>query len=356
MQNCVPRRKQILCWLLTSGVLFAVAQPARADRAKLLVGSGGDDSVIAFDEQSGRSLGELIPSGSGGLVEPDSMSWGPDGQLYISSGRTPEESAILRYDAHTGAFIDRFASGGGLTRPYGHAFGPDGLLYVSSFLSDQILRYDADSGAFVDVFASGNGAPGGVNGPNGLAFGPDGKLYVTTEGSVSGSFPGLPSEVLRFDIATAQAEVFIAQPDPSSTGLGYVSLLGLLFGPDCDAAGYSRGRCELFVSDFGNDIRRYDLQGKLLAQLSTSYTDTTPSSNAIGALALGAHAQLFTVGFDQRADRDEIGAVLRFDTETNAPHPLKKQMGALFVAPTAELQRPIGVLSTSSRPRCSHAR
>ena len=352
MQDCVPRQKQVMRWLLLLGVLCVSTQTARADRARLLVASGGDDAIIAFDEHSGRSLGELISSGSGGLSEPDTMSWGPDGRLYISSGRTPEESAILRYDARTGAFIDRFASGGGLTRPYGHAFGEDGYLYVSSFLSDQILRYAADSGEFVDVFASGNGEPAGLNGPNGLAFGPDGKLYVTTEGSVEGNFPGLPSEVLRFDVATGDSEVFIAQPEPSPTGLGYVSLLGLVFGPDCEAKHRKRGSCDLFVSDFGNDIRRYDLNGKLLAQLATSYTDTTPSSNAIGAIALGAHAQLFTVGFDQRAGLEEIGAVLRFDAETNAPHPLRQQTGALFVAPTAELKRPIGVLSTATLPKC----
>ena len=353
MQDGILRRKQVMSWLLALAVLCVSARTARADRAVLLVGSSGDDAVVAFDEHSGRSLGEFVSPGSGGLSEPDSMSWGPDGRLYISSGRTPEASAILRFDAHTGAFIDRFASGGGLTRPYGHAFGADGYLYVSSFLSDQILRYDADSGAFVDVFASGNAEPGGVNGPNGLAFGPDGKLYVTTEGSVQGSFPGLPSEVLRFDVTTGESEVFIAQPEPSPTGLGFVSLLGLVFGPDCAAKHAKRGDCDLFVSDFGNDIRRYDLHGKLLAQLSTSYTNTTPSSNAIGAIALGAHAQLFTVGFDQRAGQDEIGAVLRFDAETNAAHPLRQSPGALFVTPTAELKRPIGVLSTATLPKCA---
>lgn len=351
MQDPAPGRKPSLPWFLAFGVVLLAVQSAHAQRALLLVGSGGDDSVVAFDERTGRSLGAFISPGSGGLVDPDAMSWGPDGRLYVSSGRSSEESAILRYDAHSGAFIDRFASGGGLTRPYGHAFGPDGLLYVSSFLSDQILRYDAQSGAFVDELAHGNGAPGGANGPNGLAFGPDGKLYVTTEGSVQGNFPGLPSEVLRYDIATGESEVFIAQPEPSETGLGYVSLLGLLFGPDCDARRSERD-CDLFVSDFGNDIRRYDLQGNLLAQLTTSYTDTIPSSNAIGALALGAHEQLFTVGFDQRDDHDEIGAVLRFDARKNEAHPRAKLAGALFVEPTAELHRPIGVLSTATLPRC----
>jgi DNA-binding beta-propeller fold protein YncE len=282
------------------------------------------------------------------LTEPDALSIGPDGRLYVSSGETEADSAILRFDAQDGHFIDRFAFGGGLLRPYGHAFGPDGLLYVSSFLSDQILRYDADSGVFVDVFAQGTGASGGVNGPNGLAFGPDGMLYVTTEGSIDGSFATpLPSEVLRFDIVTGESEVFVAQPATSPSGAGFVSLLGLAFGPDCRPSScvFDRpGRCDLFVSDFANDIRRYDRRGRLIAQYETSYTDTLPSSNAIGALAFGEHDQLFTVGFDLRED-DAPGAVLRFDVRRNSPHPRPFEMGAFFVSPTPALRRPIGVLA-----------
>lgn len=351
------RSKWIGLFLALALSTSADAQLAHArDHEKLLVGNSGADSVVAFDEHTGRFLGAFIAADSGGLIEPDALSFGPDGQLYVSSGRDPEESAILRYDATTGAFIDRFAEGGGLTRPYGHAWGPDGLLYVSSFLSDQILRYDARTGEFVDVFATGTGEPGGANGPNGLAFGPDGKLYVTTEGSVLGEFPGLPSEVIRFDIETGESETFIAQPDPSPTSPGYVSLLGILFGPDCHSRdSRARAKCDVFVNDFANDIRRYTLSGDLIAQLSTNYTGTLPSSNATGALSFGAHNALFTVGFDQRDGADNIGAVLRFDTRTNEMRPLGSNEGALFVAPTSVLSRPIGVLSTSTRTEsCRH--
>jgi hypothetical protein len=214
------------------------------------------------------------------------------------------------------------------------------------------LRYDARSGAFVDVFASGTGQPGAANGPNGLAFGPDGKLYVTTEGSVAGTFPGLPSEVLRFDIGTRVSEVFVAQPAPAPSSPGYVSLLGLVFGPDYHAhvSGHQNA-CDLFVSDLANDIRRYDVHGVQKAQLSTNYTGTTPSSNAIGALTLGEDRTLFTVGFDQRPEAQEIGVILRYDAVTNAPRPRAPNPGALFVAPSAALARPIAVLSSSQLNR-----
>ena len=143
----------------------------------LLITNTEADNVVAYSQVFSGEIpfGVFISTGTGGLDSPDTMVIGPDGRLYISSGTTPTNSAILRFDANGGTFIDVFASGGGLLRPYGAVFGPDGFS-VASFLSDQILRYDSTTGAFVDVFAAGNALPGGLNGPDGLAFGPDGKL------------------------------------------------------------------------------------------------------------------------------------------------------------------------------------
>ncbi|MDY7233323.1 hypothetical protein [Hyalangium rubrum] len=314
----------------------------------LLVGGTRTHNVVKLDEQTGEFLGDFVPASSGGLVAPDALVIGPDGHLYITSGDTEENSAVLRYDGKTGQFIDRFASGHGLFRPYGMVFGPDNLLYVSSFLSDRILRFNGTTGAFVDVFATGDGRPGGLNGPNGLAFGPDGKLYVSTEGTVAvngqATFPGLPSQVLRYDTATRQSEVFIDQPALSPAGAGYISLLGVVFGPDCDAPG---GTCDLFVSDYANDIRRYELGTRALkATLSTNYSGVVPTKNNLGSLTFGTEARLYTVGFDSSTDGQMKGAVLRFDGRTNAPAPASGNAGALFVAPDARLVRPIGITFT----------
>ncbi len=314
------------------------------ERGVLLVGNTRAHNVVKLDEQSGEYLGEFITASSGGLVAPDSVIVGPDGNVYVASGDTPENSAVLRYDGKTGQFLDTFASGHGMHRPYGLAFGKDDRLYVSSFQSDQILRFDATTGAFVDVFATGNGQPGGLNGPNGLLFGPDDKLYVTTQGSVAGTFPGLPSEVLRYDTTTGQSEVFVEQPELSPAGVGYISLLGLAFGPDCEQQG---GECDLFVSDYANDVRRYDLGTRALeATLSTNYSGTTPSKNLIGGLTFGEDARLYTVGFDSTEEGGYKGAILRFDGRTNTPMPASGQSGALFVAPDSRLVRSIGMLFT----------
>ncbi|MEG4913590.1 hypothetical protein [Microcoleus sp. B7-D4] len=329
-----------------------------------LVGNSRGNNVLRFDGNTGNFLGEFIPPGSGGLSNPDTIVFGPDGNgddksdIYVASGEKPGNSgeptasAVLRYDGITGAFIDKFVGDnpntavdetGGLFRPYGLAFGPDGNFYVSSFLSDQILRYNGKTGQFIDVFASGNQQGGGLNGPNGLLFAPDGNLYVTTQGSVARNgkadySAGFPSQVLRYNPETRQSSIF-ASPDPSPRSQGFASLLGMAIGP---ADG------DLYVSDFANDIRRYNLRsGELVKVLSTNYTDTSPSSNYVGSLAFSPIGNLFAVGFDNRTNANSAGAVLRYNGKTDEPLPISGNPGSsnssIFVPPDSKLQRPIGI-------------
>jgi hypothetical protein len=91
----------------------------------------------------------------------------------------------LRYDGATGAFLGVFATGGGLDIPFDLTFGPDGNLYVSSLLSDEVLRYDGSNGSFIDVFASGDG----LDEPTGLAFGfPPTSVEQTTWGQIKAKY------------------------------------------------------------------------------------------------------------------------------------------------------------------------
>ncbi|WP_445250557.1 NHL repeat-containing protein [Microcoleus sp. OTE_8_concoct_300] len=338
-------------------------QPSNPQGTFLVSNSRGNN-VLRFDGNTGNFLGEFIPPGSGGLSNPDQIVFGPDGNgddksdIYVASGDKPGNSgeptasAVLRYDGITGTFIDKFVGDnpntagdetGGLFRPYGLAFGPDGNFYVNSFLRYQILRYNGKTGQFIDVFASGNQQAGGLNGPNGLLFAPDGNLYVTTQGSVardgkadySASFP---SQVLRYNPQTGQSSIF-ASPDPSPRSQGFTSLLGMAIGP---ADG------DLYVSDFANDIRRYKLKtGELVKVLSTNYTDTSPSSNYLGSLAFSPIGNLFVLGFDNRANANSAGAVLRYNGKTDEPLPISGNPGSsnssIFVPPDSKLQRPIGI-------------
>lgn len=336
------RRGGLAMALLLAAAASAGCGDEPREKPALLVGNTRSHSVSLYDQETGAFLRVFIPAGSGGLKAPDFMLLRDDGYLYISSGDDAESSAVLRFHADTGEPAGVFAEGGGMIRPYGIAFGPDGMLYVASFLSDQILRFDAATGAFVDVFAEGDGMPGGLNGPNGLVFGPDGLLYVTTQGSVAVNgepmFPGLPSQVLRYDISTGDGSVFIDQPEPSSDSAGFISLLGLSFGPDC-----ATGACDLFVSDFANDIGRYDPQtGELLDTLPTGFTGTSPRDTFMGGLTFGDRQRLFTVGFAAMNDAMP-GTILRFDGATGDPLPASGQSGAVLVSNDTRLQRPIGI-------------
>jgi sugar lactone lactonase YvrE len=338
-----------------STLAFLSGGIAQADAA-LLVGNTQGNNVVLYDDVTGQFLGDFISAGSGGLVSPDDLVFGPDGNLYISSG-SGTSGQILRYNGQTGAFIDVFASGGGLTRPYGIAFGPDGYLYVSSFLTDQILRYDAKTGAFVDVFASGNGQPGGLNGPNDLLFTPDGRLLVSTQGSIAvagdnngdgivepgektATFPGLPSQVLSYNITTGQSTVLVQQPDPLPGSFNFVSFLGLALSPNGD----------LVTSDFANGIRVYDINtGALKSVIPTNYTSAPGSfsNNFIGNLTF-LEGRLFTVGFD--FTNNNFGAILRYNSNTGAPLPSTGNSNAVFVPTNGNLLRPIGITKTLSVP------
>ncbi|MEA5577245.1 hypothetical protein [Anabaena sp. UHCC 0451] len=323
--------------------------------SSFLVGNTRGDNVLRFDAATGNYLGEFITAGLGGLKNPDTLLFGPDGNddgksdLYVASGSEPGSSSILRFDGQTGNFIDVFIGDnpntdidetGGLIRPYGVAYGPDGNFYVSSFLSDQILRYDGETGEFIDIFAQGNGQADGLNGPNGLLF-INNSLYVTTQGSVatvdtvtgvvSADFSaGFSSQVLRYDsLAAGTTPTIFATPQPSPDSFDFVSLLGLAVGKDGD----------LYVSDFANDILRYDLEtGDLVNRLSTNYTtDTPPSNNFIGSLAFAPNGDLLTVGFDFTTDNQ--GAILQYDTEVASPvNPFE-----VLVPTNPILERPVGI-------------
>ena len=341
MKNHLSVLTQALVLSLSVNLGLTVTQ----SNAALLVGNTRGNNVVLYGDD-GSFQGNFIAPGSGGLIDPDALTFGPDGNLYVSSGDS-SSGQILRYSGATGAFIDTFASSG-LIRPYGSAFGPDGNLYVSSFLTDQILRFDGKTGAFVDVFAAApvsDRKSGQLNGPNGLLFTPDGRLLVTTEGSVAVADPNKPgtfkasfsdgfaSQVLSYDIKTGVGSVFIDQPTPSPNGFGFVSLLGLQIGPQGD----------LFVSDFASDIGQYDLAtGRLKQTISTKYdTGSAASTSFIGGLTLAPSGKLYTVGFDTAAPNN--GAILRYDGLTGADLPASGNSGPIFVTTTSDLKRPIGI-------------
>jgi sugar lactone lactonase YvrE len=132
------------------------------------------DRVQVFDSH-GIFIKDFVTSAkSGGLRGPDTLAFGPDGNLYVSSFWTNE---IKRYNGSTGAFLGNFVdANSGLESPSDIAFGPDGNLYVSSYLTGVIKRYDGANGSPMGDFITG------LSNPMFMAFGPiDHNLYIGSD-------------------------------------------------------------------------------------------------------------------------------------------------------------------------------
>ena len=159
--------------------------------------------VVRFNGSTGAYMDDFVPAGHGGLGRPGGLLFGPSGKvngrldLFVASSGN---NKILRFDGATGAFVSEFVSGeyGWLDHQTSMTFGPDGNLYVANWAAGvghmAILRFQGPSGASpgAPMPSAGNfGADfvppghGGLLAPVGVLFGPDGNgdghfdLYVT---------------------------------------------------------------------------------------------------------------------------------------------------------------------------------
>lgn len=200
----------------------------------------GPGTVLRIGVGTG-AVSTFVPTLSGGLSHPTGMVFGPDtardGKLdvYVGNAFT---SSILEFQGpdgpHPGAFVGTFvASGaGGLQNPWSFVFGPDGNLYVSNFqYSSKNQVPPGDVLCFQGPAGPHPGAPlgefvttgsGGLGTPLGLLFGPDvngdGRqdLYVSTavvdQYNFTHAHPGT-SEVLVYDGVTGAFLKTLVDPD-----------------------------------------------------------------------------------------------------------------------------------------------
>ena len=164
-------------------------------------------SVARFDWAS-QTYQPFVAPNSGGLEQPRGIAVGPDGNVYVSDN---SQNIIFRYDGATGApfpangqtgavFVS--ASSGGLSGAGDLTFGSDGNLYVTSGQTNQILEYQGPAGsspgAFIGVFVSiTNGTE-----PNFLTFAPDGNLYVSLNDPGNPAYGAAYGQINRYDGAT----------------------------------------------------------------------------------------------------------------------------------------------------------
>jgi hypothetical protein len=129
---------------LASNGLLDVRAVIFAPNNELYVADRAADCVRIYEARTGRYLRKLT-SQSNQLDKPIHLLLSPDGHyLLIGSGGN---DSILRHDVREGStkvFVE--SKSGGLDGPAGMAFGEDGFLYVASRNSKEILRYGSIDG------------------------------------------------------------------------------------------------------------------------------------------------------------------------------------------------------------------
>ena len=125
--------------------------------------STANGEIKEYKASNGKFLGNLFPTGLPGKFNPRAVVFGPDGNLYVSAFDTanPLVGDILKFNTTTGSYrVVAFNNGDGvadkgetqdLHRPEGLTFGPDGNLYVTSFRAnatdtDKILVLNGRTG------------------------------------------------------------------------------------------------------------------------------------------------------------------------------------------------------------------
>src|SRR5437667_4134119 len=101
ISRVVSKNRVQACALFAATLLGLSAAPHA--QARLLASDYGSHSINLYNGGTGALIDVMIPQGTGGLLNPNSMAYGPDGNLYVT-----DATSVLRYKRLTGAFLDVF--------------------------------------------------------------------------------------------------------------------------------------------------------------------------------------------------------------------------------------------------------
>jgi hypothetical protein len=312
----------------------------------LYVGDATDNTVKAFDADTGTFQGEFVKKGNSPIKGPMGLIFNSEGDLLVSNQNadTNKSGEILKHDGATGKFLGALIPHNDLNAP----FAPRGIVLANDVLfvagltvkgkdgpPGRLLAYTKDGAFLADLTPDHNKFPGAFSTDEfharGVVIGPDGYLYVSVCDDLdpkSADFNQLPGWILRFDskgvfdrvVASYETCADLHRPE------------GLTFGPEPDR--------KLYVTAFRKDpddtdkilIFEIDVNGKgtCVDKIDLYQVGKEPRASA-QALLFGPGGFLFVPisgsGPDPK-DTGDTGAVRRYD--------LRDKSFTNFVPPAAK--------------------
>ncbi len=130
--------------------LFAVSTTVLA-QDYVYVSSRGTHSVKRYEAATGAYIDDIVAADFTKRTLTQEVLFGEDGKLYVSFRRGPESVAIHRYDPMTGEDLGAFTNGYDLDEPTKMSWGPDGNLYVSQWGTNKwnVAVFDGQTGSFL---------------------------------------------------------------------------------------------------------------------------------------------------------------------------------------------------------------
>ncbi len=186
-----PNHNNVLHYAPSGELIGELLQPSEllhptgmveSPNGTLLVSSFKTNQVMEYDLMTGAFLG-VFAEGEIFTASPLNLFVTSDEQLLVGLS----DNTVIAFDANTGASLGTFVSAsdnGGLSSPRGMAQLEDGDILVASMDTMQVLRFDGETGVFVGQFNNaGTETALTMDEPWGVRVAPDGDVYVSRHGA-----------------------------------------------------------------------------------------------------------------------------------------------------------------------------